>query len=79
MIRELKKRFIRIAMLAITLVMLLLSLLVNVVNFISVDGDLTDLISMIADNEGSMPTEMPLEEKQGGDKGWHEKWDIETL
>lgn len=79
MIRELKKRFIRIAMLAITLVMLLLSLLVNVVNFISVDGDLTDKITMIADNEGTMPTEMSMEEKQEDSKGGHDKFDIETL
>lgn len=40
MIKKLRQKFILIATLAVTLVMLLLCLIVNVANFISVDSGL---------------------------------------
>mgnify|MGYP000793890836 FL=1 len=41
MIKTLRKRFIRIAMLAVTAVLLALCLIVNAANYISVDNSLT--------------------------------------
>lgn len=55
MIRRLRKRFIRIAMLAVTAVMLLLSLIVNIANFVSVDAELTQMLETISDNQGTLP------------------------
>ncbi len=55
MIKRLRKRFIRIAMLSVTVVMIILSLIVNVANFISVDSDLTKMLDMICENQGTIP------------------------
>ena len=41
MIKQLRKRFIRIAMLAVTAVLLALCLIVNIANYVSVDSGLT--------------------------------------
>ena len=41
MIRRLRNRFIRIAMLSVTAVMLLLTVILNVANYVSTDSDLT--------------------------------------
>ena len=46
MIKRLRKQFIRIAMLSVTIVMLILSLIVNVANYISTDSDLTEMLDM---------------------------------
>lgn len=68
MIRRLRKQFIRITMLSITIVMLLLSLIVNVANFISIDADLNELLDIICENQGTIPahkypfTDRPLED-----------------
>ena len=43
MIKTLRKRFIRIAMLAVTAVLLALCLIVNAANYISVDNSLTNM------------------------------------
>jgi len=51
MIGRLRKRFIRIALLSVALVMLLLSVVVNVSNFLSVNADVDSLLSMISDEE----------------------------
>lgn len=56
MIKRLRKRFIRIAMLSVTIVMLLLSLIVNVANFFSIDSDLTKMLNIICENQGTIPT-----------------------
>ncbi len=56
MIRRLRKRFIRITMLSVTLVMVLLSLIVNIANYISTNADLTALLDVICENQGTIPT-----------------------
>ena len=57
MIRRLRKRFIRIATLAVAGVLLLLCLSVNLANYLSVTNGLHDTLRMIADNEGVIPRE----------------------
>ena len=56
MIKRLRNRFIRIAMLAVTAVMLLLTVILNTANIISTDRDLKDTLTMIYENEGTIPT-----------------------
>ena len=68
MIKKLKKRFIIIAMIAVSAVLLLLCVTVNAVNFVSVNSQLTDTLEKISDNRGRMPTAEPEpipEEKDG--------------
>lgn len=70
MLKTLRKRFIRITMLAVTAVMLVLCLIVNIANYVSVDGDLTKMLQMISNNQGTVP-QMPLgdhptDKPQGG-------------
>lgn len=55
MIKKLKNRFIRIAMLAVTGVLLLLVISVNTANLISVDRELKSTLKTISDNQGSVP------------------------
>lgn len=57
MIRQLRNRFIRITMLSVSVVMLTLTLIVNAANFISTNADLEDLLDMICENRGSIPTD----------------------
>lgn len=57
MIKRLRKRFIRIAMISVTAVMTVLSLIVNIANFISVDSELTQLLKVIYQNQGTIPHE----------------------
>ena len=52
MIKTLRKRFIRIAMLAVTAVLLALCLIVNAANYISVDNSLTNMLQIISNNRG---------------------------
>lgn len=69
MIRRLRKRFIRITMLAVTAVLLLLCLIVNIANFVSVDGELTQMLETIVSNQGSLPPiphGQPPKERPGG-------------
>ena len=55
MIKRLRNRFIRIAMLSVTAVMLLLTVILNVANYISTDSDLKQTLSLIYENEGTIP------------------------
>lgn len=55
MIKRLRKRFIRIATLSVTVVMLLLSLIVNITNYISMDSDITKMLDMLCENKGIIP------------------------
>ena len=48
MIGRLRKRFIRIAVLSVALVMLALSLIVNAANYISVNSDIDSLLNMLS-------------------------------
>ena len=65
MIKQLRKRFIRIAMLAVTAVMLALCLIVNIANYLSVDAGLTQMLEIIGSNQGTMPA-IPHGGKPGG-------------
>lgn len=56
MIKRLRNRFIRIAMLSVTAVMLLLTIILNVANYVSTDSDLKQTLSLIYENEGTIPT-----------------------
>lgn len=59
MIKRLRKKFILITMLSVAAVMLLLSLTVNIANYISVDSGLTQMLKMISDNQGRVPSAPP--------------------
>ena len=59
MIRRLRKRFIRIAMLSFTIVLLILLLIVNTANILSTDSDLTEMLDMICENQGTIPAPVP--------------------
>ena len=56
MIKHLRTKFIRIAMLSVALVLLALSLIVNAANFISTNRDLNQTLDMIYENQGTIPT-----------------------
>ena len=66
MIVRLRKRFIRIAMLSVALVMLLLSSVVNLSNYVSVNADIDSLLDMLSDGGGHAGELQPPEE------GFHE-------
>ncbi len=57
MIRQLRNRFIRITMLSVSVVMLILTLIVNAANFIFTNSDLENLLDMICENRGSIPVD----------------------
>ena len=59
MIQRLRKRFIRIATLSAAAVLLLLSLTVNIANFLTVDAGLKDMLQMICQNGGRIPNAPP--------------------
>ena len=49
MIQRLRKRFIRIAMLSVALVLLALTLIVNIANFVSTNRDINDMLGLICE------------------------------
>lgn len=53
MMKKLRAKFIRIAMLSVALVLLVLSLIVNAANFISTNRDLNQKLNMIYENQGT--------------------------
>ena len=55
MINRLRNRFIRIATLSVAAVMLLLTVIVNTANFVSVDSDLVQTLELIEKNNGTLP------------------------
>jgi Tfp pilus assembly protein PilN len=55
MINKLRRRFIHVAMLSVTLVLILLIVAVNAINFASFHRDLTSLLTTISENDGSVP------------------------
>lgn len=59
MIRRLRNRFIRIATLSVAAVMLLLTVVVNAANYISVNSDLTQTLELIERNQGTIPFSAP--------------------
>ena len=82
MIKRLRRRFIRIAMISVTLVLALLTVILNVANYISTDTDLTQTLELICDNQGTIPLhpQMPAPSDDGTgempempEKPWDEK------
>ena len=55
MINRLRRQFIVIAMISVTLVVLLMALSINVFNFLSTDQTLGDTLRMIYENQGMIP------------------------
>ena len=56
MIKRLRNRFIRIAMLSVTAVMMLLTIILNVANYVSTDSNLKQTLTLIYENAGTIPT-----------------------
>ncbi len=82
MIKRLRRRFIRIAMISVALVLVLLTVILNVANYISTDTDLTQTLELICDNQGTIPLhpQMPSPADDGTgeaperpEKPWGEK------
>lgn len=67
MMKLLQKKFIRITMLAVTAVMLVLCISVNVANYISTISDLNTTLDMIADNRGTIPTQTGTDSQSSSD------------
>ena len=59
MTRRLRIRFIRIATLSVAAVMLLLTVVLNVANYASINADLRETLTMIYENEGTIPLPEP--------------------
>ena len=55
MIKKLRSRFIRIAMISVAAVMLLLTIILNTANYISTDSDLKQTLTLIYENAGTIP------------------------
>lgn len=55
MINKLRSRFIRIATLSVAAVLLLLTAILNVANYVSTDADLRSTLQLICDNRGTIP------------------------
>ena len=70
MIKKLRTRFIRIAMLSVAAVMLLLTLILNGANFLSTNADLNEMLTHIAENHGTLPApaDEPSPAPTGGDE-----------
>ena len=62
MIRRLRRRFIRIATLSVTAVMLLLTVLLNTANYVSTTRELRDMLQLITSNQGTIPAYHPAGE-----------------
>lgn len=71
MIKRLQRKFIRIAMLSVAAVMAALCFLVNAAYYIYVDNELSDMLYMIADNRGSIPTVPDPRPPEPGADGRH--------
>lgn len=81
MIKRLRKQFIRIAMLAVTSVLVLLCVTVNIAMYFSTDSQLNRTLSMIGENEGKMPDKPPENEMRRGrlpDKPFNEETPFAT-
>ena len=81
MIKKLRKKFIRIAMLSVVLVMALLTGILNAGNYISVKNDLKTTLVMISENpdlfreRGGRPPEEVLPQPSDIHSGTEEPWD----
>lgn len=77
MIASLQKKFVRTAMIAITVLMLLMLGALNVANILMVDRQLEKNLMLIAENEGIVPTAIPGTWPQ--DNGRGQKNEVETF
>ena len=77
MVKKLRGKFVRIAMLAVVSVTVVLSLIINVANFISVNTGLTETLKMICENRGTIPP-MPRNDPPFGDKRPDRRFSPET-
>ena len=68
MIRRLRLRFIRFATLAATAVLLVLGLILNLANYISVNNELNQMLNAICENQGRAPS-APPDARPGGERG----------
>ena len=59
MIKELRKKFIGIAMISVTVVMVLFAAAVNAANYVSVRSELNQMLDLIAGNQGVIPSSPP--------------------
>lgn len=64
MIAKLQKRFVRIAMLSVLLVVLL-SVIVDVTSLVSTNSRLNEVLSFIAENQGSFPIQQRGDHPEG--------------
>lgn len=55
MINRLRRRFILIAVSSVTLVIVVLNLSINLINFLSTDSDLSRMLEIIYENQGAVP------------------------
>ena len=69
MIRKLQKRFVKIAVLALTLAMVLVVVIVNAANLVSVRNELTGTLRLLAEN--IVPANPPAEMANPGETGWN--------
>ena len=76
MIKKLRRRFIIITVSAVTLVLTLLCLIVNIANFVSVNSGIMTKLTAIADNRGTMPS--PPDIKRPDDKKPDDRFNEET-
>lgn len=67
MIQRLRKRFIRIAMLSVALVLLALTLIVNIANFVSTNRDINEMLDLIY--EGPDPAHLQKSRKPARKRG----------
>ena len=54
MIHRLRRKFILIAMGAVTLVMIMMCLSINIINFLTTDSDLEKTLQVLCDNQGTL-------------------------
>lgn len=68
MIHKLRQKFILIAVASVTLVLVLMGLSINALNFLTTDRQLADSLVMICENQGTMP-QPPRPDKPGEWRG----------
>ena len=73
MIKRLRLRFIRFATVAVTVVLLLLGLILNLANYISVNAELNQMLDAICENQGRAPAFPPGNRPGGGRDGQFSK------
>ena len=66
MIQRLRKRFIRIAMLSVALVLLALTLIVNIANFVSTNRDINEMLDLIYEGPAHLQKSRKPARKRGG-------------